>query len=123
MTSNLYVHFNLGDYEDNPELESFSIDPDSSDIRVKQEEGNFCELVVGNMKYRTNELELEMSGGGWLASAFFEMPVTREVIDDLRSALSSGQAKLRLGQFEFISNAADNDYLFSENYFDLNKEN
>ncbi len=115
MTSNLYVHFNLGDYEDNPELESFSIDPDSSDIRVKQEEGNFCELVVGNMKYRTNELELEMSGGGWLATAFFEVPITGEVIDDLRSALSSGQAKLRLGQYEFISNAADNDYLFNEN--------
>ena len=37
MTSNLYVHFDLGDYEDNPELESFSVDPGSSDIRVKKE--------------------------------------------------------------------------------------
>jgi hypothetical protein len=119
MTSNLYVHFDLGDYEDKPELESFSVDPDSSDIRVKKEEGNFCELVVQNTTYRTNELELEMSGGGWMASASFEIPVTRDVIDDLRNALSSGQAKLRLGQYEFKSNAADNEYLFRENYFDL----
>ena len=119
MTSNLYVHFDLGDYEDKPELESFSVDPDSSDIRVKKEEGNFCELVVQNTTYRTNELELEMSGGGWMASASFEIPVTRDVIEDLRNALSSGQAKLRLGQYEFKSNAADNEYLFRENYFDL----
>ncbi len=119
MTSNLYVHFDLGDYEDNPELESFSINPDASDIRVKQEEGNFCELVVGNMKYRTNELELEMSGGGWLASAFFEIPVNQESIGELQKAIASGNAKLKLGEYEYFSTKEQNVDIFDEDYLNF----
>ena len=120
MTSNLYVYFDLGEYEDNPNLGSFSIDPDFSDVRVKKDEGNFCEIVVKKITNRTNDLELKLINGDyWVASASFEIPVTRDVIDDLRTAVSSGQAKLSLGDYEFISNAAVNEILFKENYFDL----
>ena len=70
MTSNLYVYFDLGEYEDNPNLGSFRIDPDFSDVRVKKDEGNFCEIVVKKITNRTNDLELKLINGDyWVASA------------------------------------------------------
>ena len=119
MTSDLQVNFDLGDYEDYPEgeLESFRVD--EGYVAVKKDKGNFCEIVVDDKTYKTDELELEFSLGGWMAGAVFDLPVTREAIGDLRKAVSSGQAKLRLGEYEFVSNEADNEYLFSENYFDF----
>ena len=119
MTSDLQVNFDLGDYEDYPEgeLESFRVD--EGYVAVKKDKGNFCEIVVDDKTYKTDELELEFSLGGWMAGAVFDLPVTREAIGDLRKAVSSGQAKLRLGEYEFVSNEADNEYLFRENYFDF----
>ena len=119
MTSDLQVNFDLGDYEDYPEgeLESFRVD--EGYVAVKKEKGNFCEIVVDDKTYKTDELELEFSLGGWMAGAIFDLPVTREAISDLRKAVSSGQAKLRLGEYEFVSTEADNEYLFRENYFDF----
>jgi len=119
MTSDLQVNFDLGDYEDYPEGELESFAAAEGYVTVKKDKGNFCQIVVNDKTYKTDELELEMSGGGWMAGAVFDLPVTREAIDDLRKAVSSGQAKLRLGEYEFVSNEADNEYLFRENYFDF----
>ena len=119
MTSNLQVNFDLGDYEDYPEgdLESFRVN--EGYVIVKKDEGNFCEIVVKKVPFKTNELELEFSGGGWMANAVFDIPVTQESIGDLRNAVSSGLARLRLGEYEFKSNEMDNEYLFRENYFNF----
>jgi hypothetical protein len=119
MTSDLQVNFDLGDYEDYPEGELESFAAAEGYVTVKKDKGNICQIVVNDKTYKTDELELEMSGGGWMAGAVFDLPVTREAIDDLRKAVSSGQAKLRLGEYEFVSNEADNEYLFRENYFDF----
>jgi hypothetical protein len=119
MTSNLQVNFYLGDDESYPEgeLESFRVD--EGYVTVKKDKGNFCEIVLDDKSYKTDELELEFTLGGWMASAVFDLPVTREAIGDFRKAVSSGQVKLRLGEYEFVSNEAENEYLFSENYFDF----
>jgi hypothetical protein len=119
MTSDLQVNFDLGDYEDYPEGELESFAAAEGYVTVKKDKGNICQIVVNDKTYKTDELELELSGGGWMAGAVFDLPVTREAIDDLRKAVSSGQAKLRLGEYEFVSNEADNEYLFRENYFDF----
>jgi hypothetical protein len=65
----------------------------------------------------TDELELELSDGGWVASARFIFPVTPEVISDLREAISGGFAKLKLGEYEFISDKSLNASLFDEDFF------
>ena len=117
--SNLQVNFDLGEYGDYPDLEQFSIDPDGSDVRVRKEPGNYCEIVVDGIVFETNELELEMSGGGWTASALFDIPVTPESIGKLRDSVAGGHAKLRLGEYEFLSEKDFNESLFRDNYFDF----
>ena len=111
MTRNLQVYFDLGDYMDNLNLESFLIDEGSE---VKNDERNFCEIVVNDATHTTNEIFLEMSLGSWMANASFEIPVTRESIGELRTAISGGQAKLHLGEFEYISNKENNVDIFED---------
>jgi hypothetical protein len=119
MASNLRVHFDLGEYGDYPDLEQFSIAPDGSDVRVRKEPGNYCEIVIDGTVSETNELELEMSGGGWTASASFDIPVTPEAIRKLRECVTGGHVKLKLGEYEILSEKDFNESLFRENYFDF----
>jgi hypothetical protein len=115
MTTNFSVIFDLDEYGVYPDLESFCID--DSSVEVRKEPGNYCTLVVNGTEFVTNELELELSGGGWTASASFDVPVTPENISDLREATSAGLVKLRLGEYEFISNKSFNTSLFDEDFF------
>ncbi len=113
----LQVNFDLGEYGEYPDLEDFSIR--EGDVRVKKNPGNFCEIFLNGDRFETNVLELELSGGGWIANAIFDIPLTREYIDVVRSAIVEGQAKLRLGEYQFTSSEIFNEHIFTENYFDF----
>ena len=116
MTRNLQVYFDLGEYEENLNLESFLIDEGSE---VKNDKGNYYEISVKNDKYITNEIYLEMSLGSWTANASFEIPVTQESIGELQKAIASGNAKLKLGEYEYFSTKEQNVDIFDEDYLNF----
>ena len=118
MTASLDVFFDLGEYDDYPDLDVFRVG--DSDVRVKKDPGNYCELSLNGNVFVTNYLELEFSGGGWTASAMFDVSVTPETIGDIRIAVAGGLAKLRLGEYEFHSDEFFNDALFDDNFFKKN---
>ena len=110
MTNYLMVYFNLDEDGVYPGLEEYR--ESDSDVRVKKESGNYCELAINGTLFRTNELELEFSLGGWTASALFNLSVTSEILGELREAIAGGRAKLRLGKYEFFSDEYFNEHLF-----------
>ena len=112
MTSNLMVYFNLDEDGVYPGLEEYR--EGDSDVRVKKAPGNYCELTLNGTLFRTNELELEFSLGGWTASALFDLPVTSENLGELREAIAAERAILRLGKYQFFSDKYFNEHLFEE---------
>lgn len=107
------VIFPLGKYDESPDFWDFSIDPNSSDIRVIKDAKNYATFKINGVSYTTQELYLDNHGSTfWTVQAVFEISNFEELLDTFLEVVANGEVTLRLGDYNFVSNKEENWELF-----------